>query len=83
MTCLRDYPNGTRVSIGTRTFEKVRPTSFWREKSDVPGNRVTRPAVSLEGIEDLVGERHVVLGPVDGTCEAGASQQSQRERAGS
>jgi hypothetical protein len=58
---LKDYPTGTIIKIGDRRFEKVQPTTFWREIHDVPGNCVTRPSVSLEGIEQREGVKHVVI----------------------
>lgn len=62
MTSLNSYPDGTRVRIGSRTFVKVAPGSFWREEDRVPGNCVTRPAVSLETIKQQTGQGHVIIG---------------------
>lgn len=59
--CLRDYPTGTRVRIGDRTFCKTETGTFWKEEHSLLGNQVSRPAVSLETIERQVAATHVVL----------------------
>lgn len=61
MLNLHDYPTDTKVRIGDRVFRKVMPRSFWREEDPVPGNCVSRPADSLQHIEDEFGA-HVVIG---------------------
>lgn len=57
---LADYPVGTRVQIGARSFKKISTGSFWREDNAVPGNCVARPAASLEALEQRAGP-HCVL----------------------
>lgn len=57
----QDYPDGTIIQIGDRKFEKVQPSTFWREIHDVPGNCVSRPSASLAGIEERSGVKHVVI----------------------
>ena len=58
---LQDYPNGTRIAVAERKFVKVEPGTFWREEHAIPGNCVSRPSISLEGIEALSGAKHVVI----------------------
>ena len=61
MKSLRDYPVGTRIQIGTRTFERINVGSFWREEHEIPANRVARPSCSLQHIERQEKCKHVVL----------------------
>ena len=58
---LCQYPVGTRVQIGDRLFNRTSTGSFWREESNVPGNRVARPSVSLETLELATGNEHIVV----------------------
>lgn len=58
---LQDYSAGTRVQIGDREFRRTTTGTFWREEHLIPGNRVSRPSVSLENIEQAAGVKHVVL----------------------
>jgi hypothetical protein len=67
-TRLKDYPTGTRIQIGKRTFVRTATGSFWREEHEVLGNRVSRPSVSLEGIERYSGLKHKLLEAKDEAC---------------
>ena len=58
---LCQYPVGTRVQIGERLFNRTSTGSFWREESSVPGNRIARPSVSLETLEQTTGNEHIVV----------------------
>lgn len=58
---LCDYPEGTRISIGDRIFVKIPLGTFWKEESEIPGNCVSRPSVSLEHIEQSFGSSHTVI----------------------
>lgn len=60
-TELKNYKPCTRVEIDGRVFMRTTTGSFWREESEVPGNRVSRPSASLETLEHTCGKRHVVL----------------------
>jgi len=60
---LKDYPEGTRIKIGDRTFIRTATSTCWREEHSIPGNCTTRPSASLEHIERLVGVQHVVIDP--------------------
>ena len=58
---LKDYPAGTRISIGERFFVRANYGSFWTEEHEIPGNRNTRPSASLRHIEIALNTRHVVV----------------------
>jgi hypothetical protein len=58
---LCEYPVGTKIKIADRVFERTKTGSFWPEVHEVPGNCVSRPSVSVEGIEERLGVTHVVL----------------------
>lgn len=60
---LKDYPEGTRIKIGDRRFIRAATSTCWREEHEIPGNRTTRPSVSLENIERMTGLQHVVIEP--------------------
>lgn len=60
---LKDYPEGTRIKIGDRTFIRTATSTCWREEHSIPGNCTTRPSASLENIERLTGLQHVVIEP--------------------
>lgn len=62
MLGLHNYPTDTMVRIGDRVFRKVTPGSFWREVASLPGNCVSRPATSLQSLEEKLGQAHVVTG---------------------
>lgn len=62
MLDLHNYPMGTRIGIGSRVFRKVAPSSFWREEHSIPGNCVSRPATSIQNIEQQLGQTHLVIG---------------------
>lgn len=60
---LKDYPEGTRIKIGDRTFIRTATSTCWREEHHIPGNCTTRPSASLEHIERIAGLQHVVIEP--------------------
>ena len=59
---LENYPEGTRIRIGPREFQKTTTSSFWKEVHQIPGNCVRRPSASLKCIEETTGRSHVVIG---------------------
>ncbi len=60
---LKDYPQGTKIRIGQREFERKANGSFWIEESKIPGDRVSRPSCSLEWMEQDLGHHTVISRP--------------------
>lgn len=58
---LKDYPAGTRISIGEQYFERANYGTFWTEAHEIPGNCNTRPSVSLKNLEISLKMPHVVV----------------------
>jgi hypothetical protein len=74
---LQDYPNGTIVKIGERKFEKVNPSTFWREIADLPGNCVSRPSYSLERMEENLGVKHEVIDLIEINSQTASDRPGQ------
>jgi hypothetical protein len=60
-TELKDYPAGTRISIGERFFVRANYSTFWTEEHEIPGNCNSRPSASLQNLEISLNTRHIVV----------------------
>lgn len=58
---LSRHPEGARIQIGDRFFERLGYGSFWREEHEIHGNCVSRPSASLAVLEQQLGVKHRVL----------------------
>lgn len=65
------------MKIGERKFEKVNPSTFWREIHHVPGNCVSRPSYSLERMEESLGVKHEVVDLVEINSQTASDRLGQ------
>jgi hypothetical protein len=73
---LKDYPEGTRIKIGARSFVRADRGKFWNEDHEIPGNCCSRPSASPRNIELSTGSRHIV---VEGAVAANTSQAKRKD----